>query len=139
MGQFPEDYIPTIWDNHSERKIIDGRLIDFSLWDTAGQEDYSRLRPLSYPNTDIFLICFSVNSRYSFDNVRDQWVPELQHHSPGTPFILCGLKCDLRTTETTESDIVSISLANTMQREIGALSYIEVSAKNGMNVEDCIE
>lgn len=40
------------------------------LFDTAGQEDYDRLRPLSYPQTDVFLICFSVNSPASFENVK---------------------------------------------------------------------
>ena len=37
-----------------------------------GQEDYYRLRPLSYPQTDVFLVCFSVASRASFENVKEQ-------------------------------------------------------------------
>lgn len=49
--------------------MVDGRPISLGLWDTAGQEDYDRLRPLSYPQTDVFLICFSVVSPPSFDNV----------------------------------------------------------------------
>lgn len=44
--------------------------VSLGLWDTAGQEDYDRLRPLSYPQTDVFLICFSVASQASFDNVK---------------------------------------------------------------------
>lgn len=44
--------------------------IDVGLWDTAGQEDYDRLRPLSYPQTDVFLICFSLVNPASFENVR---------------------------------------------------------------------
>lgn len=50
--------------------MVDGKPISLGLWDTAGQEDYERLRPLSYPQTDVFLICFSVVSPPSFDNVR---------------------------------------------------------------------
>lgn len=66
------------------------------LWDTAGQEDYDRLRPLSYPQTDIFLICYAVTSRTSFENVTSKWHPEINHHAPGVPFILVGTKSDLR-------------------------------------------
>jgi hypothetical protein len=50
--------------------MVDGRPISLGLWDTAGQEDYDRLRPLSYPQTDVFLICFSIVSPPSFDNVK---------------------------------------------------------------------
>lgn len=52
--------------------MVDGKPISLGLWDTAGQEDYDRLRPLSYPQTDVFLICFSVVSPSSFTNVREK-------------------------------------------------------------------
>ncbi|XP_028928049.1 rho-related GTP-binding protein RhoQ isoform X2 [Ornithorhynchus anatinus] len=60
------------------------------------QEDYDRLRPLSYPMTDVFLICFSVVSRASFQNVKEEWVPELKEYSPNVPFLLIGTQIDLR-------------------------------------------
>jgi len=63
---------------------------------TAGQEDYDRLRPLSYPQTDVFLVCFSVASTSSFENIRHKWTPEIRHHCPDTPFVLVGMKGDLR-------------------------------------------
>jgi hypothetical protein len=50
--------------------MVDGKTISLGLWDTAGQEDYDRLRPLSYPQTDVFLICFSLVSPPSFENVK---------------------------------------------------------------------
>merc|ERR1711974_495815 len=96
-NRFPVDYVPTVFDNFTTGVEVDGKLINFALWDTAGQEEYSRLRALSYPETDIFLLCFSVVSRSSFDNIISRWLPEANHHCPEAKFLLVGLKTDLRT------------------------------------------
>ena len=78
------------FDNYSAPMVCDGVPVSLGLWDTAGQEDYDRLRPLSYPQTDVFLICFSVVSPSSFENVTSKWCPEIKHHCPDAPILLIG-------------------------------------------------
>ena len=62
------------------------------MWDTAGQEDYDRLRPLSYPDTDVILMCFSIDSPDSLENIPEKWTPEVKHFCPNVPIILVGNK-----------------------------------------------
>lgn len=82
--------------------VVDGISVSLGLWDTAGQEDYDRLRPLSYPQTDVFLICFSVASPSSFENVTSKWYPEIKHHCPDAPMILVGMALLLCTFAATD-------------------------------------
>ncbi|GMS95989.1 hypothetical protein PENTCL1PPCAC_18164, partial [Pristionchus entomophagus] len=132
---FPGEYIPTVFDNYSANVMIDGRPINLGLWDTAGQEDYDRLRPLSYPQTDVFLVCFSLVNPASFENVRAKWFPEVSHHCPNTPIILVGTKTDLRDDPETVARLrerrltpISQTQGLAMAKEIRAVKYLECSA-----------
>ena len=103
--------------------------------DTAGQEDYERLRPMTYPQTDIFLICFSLISQSSFDHVQVKWVPEIRHHCPHTPIILVGTKLDLRNENASltrrrqmKEHPISYPQGKQLANRIGAKKYLECSA-----------
>jgi len=132
---FPGEYIPTVFDNYSANVMVDGKPVSLGLWDTAGQEDYDRLRPLSYPQTDVFLVCFSIVSPPSFDNVLSKWYPEISHHAPNIPIILVGTKLDLRDDAKTlqglrEKRMAPITYPQGIQRakDISAGRYLECSA-----------
>lgn len=143
--------------------MVDGKPISLGLWDTAGQEDYDRLRPLSYPQTDVFLICFSIVSPPSFDNVKAkvsptqpltsltqltgfQWYPEIDHHAPGVPIILVGTKLDLRDDEATKESLrqkkmapIQYEQAVMVAKEIKAQKYLECSALTQRNLKSVFD
>ena len=79
-GQAPGDYVPTVFDNYSANVDVDGQCHSLSLWDTAGQEDYDRLRPLSYPQTDVFIVCYSVTSKLSLLSAQTK-CNQIGHHT----------------------------------------------------------
>jgi Ras-related C3 botulinum toxin substrate 1 len=100
------------------------------------------LRPLNYPNTDIFLVCFSLDDPTSFDNVKTRWHPEVTHHCPSTPIILVGTKKDLHDDKETverlkEQNLSPITLQDCfkMQSDIGAVNYLECSSLNGEGIQ----
>ena len=132
---FPGEYIPTVFDNYSSNVMVDGKPINLSLWDTAGQEDYDRLRPLSYPQTDVFLLAFSLVNPASFENVRAKWIPELRHHCNNVPIFLVGLKQDLRDDNKTITMLkdrrlspITYAKGLALAKDIGAVKYLECSA-----------
>lgn len=79
---------------------MEGRHIELALWDTAGQEEYEILRPLSYPNTDVVLLCFSIDNRDSFENAMQKWIPEVRHFCPRTAILLVGTKVSAISSKT---------------------------------------
>jgi Ras family protein A len=132
------------------------------LWDTAGQEEYDRLRPLSYPETDLLFVCFAIDCPNSLENVMDkvlppphnhldpyltalQWYPEVLHFCPTTPLILVGLKSDLRTKracidllKTQGLTPVTPAQGQAVAKRMGA-QYIECSSKEAQGIDDVFE
>jgi len=134
-NKFPSEYVPTVFDNYAVTVMIGGEPYTLGLFDTAGQEDYDRLRPLSYPQTDVFLVCFSVVSPASYENIREKWVPEIAHHCPKTPFLLVGTQADLRDDPIAVEKLarnkqkpISIDQAERLARDLKAVKYVECSA-----------
>ncbi|KAJ7944138.1 Rac-like GTP-binding protein [Quillaja saponaria] len=134
------DYVPTVFDNFSANVVVNGATVNLGLWDTAGQEDYNRLRPLSYRGADVFILAFSLISKASYENVSKKWIPELKHYAPGVPIILVGTKIDLRDDKQFFIDHPGAVPITTAQGEelrklIGAPAYIECSSKTQQNVK----
>ncbi|KAK8861750.1 cell division control protein 42 [Kwoniella newhampshirensis] len=135
-NKFPSEYVPTVFDNYAVTVMIGDDPYTLGLFDTAGQEDYDRLRPLSYPQTDVFLICFSVTSPASFENVKEKWWPEVHHHCPGVPCLIVGTQVDLRTdpgqvdklARQRQKGPIDDVQGQRLAKELGAVKYVECSA-----------
>lgn len=93
---FPTVYEPTVFENYVHDIFVDNVHIELSLWDTAGQEEFDRLRSLSYDDTHTIMLCFSVDSKDSLENVESKWVGEIAENCQGVKLVLVALKCDLR-------------------------------------------
>ncbi|KAK9334085.1 P-loop containing nucleoside triphosphate hydrolase protein [Lipomyces starkeyi] len=139
-GEFPDLYVPTVFENYPHNvKLQSGKMLTLDLWDTAGQEDYDRLRPIAYTDVAVVLLAFSVDMPVSLENVYDKWWPEVMHYCPfGTPMILVGLKTDLRgdgnvikTLRSQGLAPVTTGMAQSMANKIGHVPYVECSSKTG--------
>ncbi|GME77841.1 hypothetical protein B5S28_g4817 [[Candida] boidinii] len=134
-NNFPHEYVPTVFDNYAVTVMIGDEPYTVGLFDTAGQEDYDRLRPLSYPSTDVFLICFSVVLPPSFENVKEKWYPEVSHHSPNTPCLIVGTQIDLRDDQNIVANLakqnqrpIMPQQGERLAKELNAIKYVECSA-----------
>lgn len=140
-GTFPETYVPAVLDNYVAHVQVDGQHAQLALWDTAGQEEYDRLRPLSYFDSNVILICFAIDLPDSLDNVWEKWISEALHFSNGLPIILVGCKKDLRHAPETIEELrktsqssVTAEQGEEISKDILAYRYLECSARTGEGI-----
>jgi len=138
-NEFPEKYVPTVFENYLSKITLGKREVELDLRDTAGQEDFDRLRHLSYPDTHVFLICFSVGHYTSYENVRTKWVTEIRHHCPNARFLIVGTKTDLRDDPNAKGPMVSKKDGEKLAKEVGAAGYMEVSALKRTGIQELFE
>lgn len=154
-------YIPTVFDNYCANIVVDGEAVNLGLWDTSGQEE-TRLRWTSYPQTDVFVICFSLEKRetclsffrsqrqnsmqvmffmfglFTVEHVSTLWEPELYHHVPSVPTILVGItgleKSEESKDENDNVGRITKEEGEAKAKEIGAYRYFECDLESPSSV-----
>ena len=136
-------YVPDVFEGYVADIEADGKHIEMALWDTVGREEYDRVRPLSYPDTDVILMCFSINSPDSLKNIPKKWTPEVKQFCPNVPIILVGNKKDLRNDPNTNKELgkmkqepVKLEEGSAMADQIHAFAYHECSARSKEEVSE---
>nr|XP_048303278.1 rho-related GTP-binding protein RhoF isoform X2 [Myodes glareolus] len=136
-------YAPSVFEKYTASVTVGNKEVTLNLYDTAGQEDYDRLRPLSYQNTHLVLICYDVMNPTSYDNVLIKWFPEVTHFCRGTPVVLIGCKTDLRKDKeqlrklrAAQLEPITYTQGLSACEQMRAALYLECSAKFRENVED---
>ena len=139
--------VPTLYEYQHQQPpsiTVDERAYRLCLWDSFGGEDYDRVRPLAYPQTDLFLVLFSLSNRHSFEAVERHWVPEITHHCPDVPWVLVGTHSDVfdeplyELQEEKGLDVVTIEEAGALAQRLGAAGYRECSAATFQGVEQLV-
>jgi len=147
---FPSEYVPTVFENYVSDSTTTWQgkeiSVELALWDTAGQEDYDRLRPLSYPDTNVLLLCFSIDSPDSLENIPEKWVPEVKHFCPRVPLLLIGLKMDLRDDANCKAELAKQGQKPVTKQQgedsavaHGLQKYLECSAMKNIGVQEVFE
>ncbi|XP_040569490.1 rho-related GTP-binding protein RhoU [Lepeophtheirus salmonis] len=144
---YTSEYVPTAIDTYDVVVRVDGVPLTFEMCDTPGQEDFDDLRPLVYPNTDVFILCFSVVSPTSFKNIKEKWIPELKKRSSRkTPVLLVGTQSDLREDVNTLLELnrnyeapVTENEAKKMASALGCKGYVESSALTQKNLKEIFD
>uniref|UniRef100_A0A8C5WMF2 Uncharacterized protein n=2 Tax=Leptobrachium leishanense TaxID=445787 RepID=A0A8C5WMF2_9ANUR len=143
---FPGRYFPTACDSFSALVEVGKIPVKLQLCDTAGQDEFDKLRHICYPRTDVLILCFSVVSPSSFQNISEKWIPEIHGHCPRVPLLLVGTQCDLREDVKVHVQLarhrekpVPPSSAQALAEKIGAVAYVECSALTQKNLKEVFD
>uniref|UniRef100_A0A914ZKM9 Uncharacterized protein n=1 Tax=Parascaris univalens TaxID=6257 RepID=A0A914ZKM9_PARUN len=156
-GEFNEHYTPTAFDDYAIEAFINGKTKVLTVCDTAGEDDYNTLRPLSYPDADVFLVCYSVERPESIKNIREKWIPEIRRFCPEVPIMIVGNKKDIRnerenqklsssnidnegSSSQNHSDaLVDLEEASACAKELSSYKLLECSAKTKEGVRNVFD
>ncbi|VDN59510.1 unnamed protein product [Dracunculus medinensis] len=151
-GEFTDNYIPTAFDDYAIEALINGKTKVITVCDTAGEDDYNSLRPLSYPDADVFIVCYSVERPGSIKSIREKWLPEIKKFCPEVPILIIGnkkdIRCERKALTTSSHDkikdsnfngLVDIDEASALACEFTPHKVIECSAKTKEGVRQVFD
>ncbi|OCT99446.1 rho-related GTP-binding protein RhoH [Xenopus laevis] len=136
---FPDSYRATVYENTGVDVYMDGVQISLGLWDTAGNDAFRSIRPLSLQNADIVLLCFSVANHTSFLNVRNKWIGEVRQHLPRIPVLVVATQTDQRELDHMRLPCINSMDGKQLAQDVRAKGYLECSALSNRGVQQVFE
>eukprot|EP00026_Physarum_polycephalum_P000182 Phypoly_transcript_00182.p1 GENE.Phypoly_transcript_00182~~Phypoly_transcript_00182.p1 ORF type:complete len:2033 (+),score=208.26 Phypoly_transcript_00182:30-6101(+) len=143
---FPQDYVPTVFDNYKIQRFVNGHPVVVDFLNTAGQAEYDRLRPLSYANANLFMLVFSVVHDTSFESITTKWYSEVQQTCPEVPVLLVGLntynrnRISITTRQRSQGrKTISTEMGESLKERIDAVAYRECDASRGFGIKEMFE
>ena len=133
--EFPDRQI--LYDNYSINVDVDGVNLELSLTEIVGDQ---HLREMSYPNTDVIVLCFGVDRPQSLEGVQKKWIPEIKAHCPSVPIILVGTRKDARdnmngNVALPNKEYIKREEGMRVARKIKAAQYLECSVQTTEGVD----
>ncbi|RKP07094.1 P-loop containing nucleoside triphosphate hydrolase protein [Thamnocephalis sphaerospora] len=145
-GEFPDNHVPTVFENYMQELWVSGAPFRLSLVDTAGHPQMSTVRSLSYADTHVVILCFAVDQPKSLMHAVERWPRELAAFCPGVALILLATKCDLREDPMVEQRLaqqgehpVTFEEGLEAAARIGAHRYLECSAMHDIGIGELFE
>lgn len=136
---FPDCYKPTVYENTGVEVFMDGVQISLGLWDTAGNDTFRGIRPMSYQQADVVLLCYSVANHTSFASVRHKWICEVREHLPHVPVLVVATQTDQREMGPYRAHCLSSAEGKRLAQDIRAKGYLECSAISNRGVQQVFE
>lgn len=138
-GTFPSTYMPTVFENTGVERCMNGIRVNLGLWDTGGHEHFRQVRPRSYQQADIVLICYSVANPNSLINVQQKWIAEVREHLPKVPVLVVATHTDLRESGAHRGSCISAAEGRQMAHDVNAKGYLECSSLSNRGVIQVFE
>lgn len=136
---FPDSYKPTVFENTGVEVYMDGVQISLGLWDTAGNDNFKQIRPRSYQQADVVLICYSVANPTSLANVQNKWIAEIREYLPKVPVLVVATQTDLREFGAYRGSCISAAEGRQVAHAVHAKGYLECSSLNNRGVQQVFE
>ncbi|XP_019955907.1 rho-related GTP-binding protein RhoH [Paralichthys olivaceus] len=136
---FPDTYKPTVFDNTGVEVYMDGVQISLGLWDTGGNDNFRQIRPRSYQQADVVLICYSVANPNSLANIQHKWIAEVRENLPRVPVLIVATQTDLRETGAHRGSCISAAEGRRMAHSVHAKGYLECSSLSNRGVQQVFE
>ena len=130
---FPDRYVPTILENYTREVTMNNVTYRINAWDTAGQYEFDKLRPLTYACANVILLVFDLSFKATFSNLREKWISEVTHYCKDVKILVIGINLDLR--QVGNPNHVTDQEAEQFVQEFKFATYIPCSARTGEGID----